>query len=101
MMCPGVSKSGSPWESPMMSRPAARSSRVRWAEDAEAEIFARPTRLERKATLGPGMRTEHGKVLTMKRGRLHDKTTTAYVLHSAFMGKFVCGDWLRVSDYQA
>ena len=30
----------------MMSRPAARSSRVRWAEDAEAEIFARLTRLE-------------------------------------------------------
>jgi hypothetical protein len=51
MMCSGVSKSGSPWESPMMSRPAARSSRVRWAEDAEAEIFARLTRLERKATL--------------------------------------------------
>ena len=36
---------------PMMSRPAARETRVRWAEDAEAEIFARPTRLERKATL--------------------------------------------------
>ena len=38
----------------MMSRPAARSSRVRWAEDAEAEIFARLTRLERKVTLAFG-----------------------------------------------
>src|SRR5450755_2163458 len=54
----GVSKSGSPWVSAMMSRPAARSSRARWPAMELGDGLMRFRRAAMMLTRSPGRRSQ-------------------------------------------
>jgi hypothetical protein len=63
LMLPGVSKSGSPMVSPMISRPCARSSRTRCAPALLAETVMRETRGAKKP-FGMSLITYHSSLIT-------------------------------------